>query len=70
MSSYTGGEVSVCDGLSGGSLSDSLSVQMVELYCPAIQSEMLMLTVEIETVESSALQMHIECCNGQEPLQH
>ena len=45
MSSYTGGEVSVCDSLSDGSLSDSLSVQLVELYRPAIQNGMLMVTL-------------------------
>ena len=45
MSSYTNGEVSVCDSLSDGSLSDSLSVQLVELYRPAIQNGMLMVTL-------------------------
>ena len=65
-SSYTGGEVSVCDNLSDGSLTDSLSLQLVELYRPALRNGMLMVTLlyqysnrkEIETVDSSALQMH------------
>ena len=30
--------MSVCDSLSNGSLTDSLSLQMVELYCPALQN--------------------------------
>ena len=45
ISSYIGGEVSVYDSLSNGSLSDSLSVQLVELYHPAIQNGMLMVTL-------------------------
>ena len=35
----------MCDSLSNGSLSDSLSVQLVELYCSAIQNGMLMVTL-------------------------
>ena len=35
--------MSVCNRLSDGSLSDSLSVQLVELYHPAIQNGVLMM---------------------------
>ena len=44
-SSCTGGEVSVCDSLSNGSLTDSLSLQPVELYRPALRNGMLMVTL-------------------------
>ena len=44
-SSYIGGEVSVCDSLSNGSLTDSLSLQLVELYHPALWNGMLMVTL-------------------------
>ena len=57
--------MSVCDSLSDGSLSDSLSYQLVELYHPAIRNEMLMVTLlplhaatemrkELETADSLA----------------
>ena len=55
-----------CDSLSCGSLSDSLSLQLVELYHPAIRNGMLMVTLlpvqqqeELETADSPALQMII-----------
>ena len=44
-SSYIGREVSASDSLSNGSLTDSLSLQLVELYCPALQNGMLMATL-------------------------
>ena len=44
-SSYTGGEVSVYDSMAVGSLSNSLSVQLAELYRPAIQDGMLMVII-------------------------
>ena len=65
MSSYTGGEVSVCDSLSDGSLSDSLSVQLVELYRPAIQNGMLMVTLlpvqQQEGTQDRRLFLHCKC---------
>ena len=74
MSSYTGGEVSVCDSLSGGSLSDSLSVQLVELYRPAIQNGMVMMTLlpvqQQEGTLWTLLHYKTLCCNGQQPPQH
>ena len=42
--------MSVCDSLSDGSLSDSLSLQLVDLYRPALQNGMLMVTLLPSTV--------------------
>ena len=42
---HIGGEVSVCDSLSNGSLTDSLSLQLVELYPPALQNGMVIITL-------------------------
>ena len=53
-SSYTGAEVSVYDSMAVGSLSNSLSVQLAELYRPAIQDGMLMVTmVPVQQQEGS-----------------
>ena len=61
MRSYTGGEVSVCDSLSGGLPSDSLPWQLAELRSTSVRGGAHTRYVDLSGIDAASLRAYEPC---------